>query len=97
MDVILSKLKLHLENPNFKESSEDRVKFKLDFIINNIKLSNTVTELQKVVEEVKKMSVSDESVDVVSNSMYEVKHTLVACRSVAEIEAKEMYGLVVLR
>ena len=56
VDVILNKLKLRMENPNDKENCEDRVKFKLDFIIINIKLSNTVTELQQVVEEVKKVS-----------------------------------------
>ena len=60
VDVILNKLKLHMENPDVKENSEDRVKFKLDFI----KLSNTVTELQQVVEELKKMSFSDGNVDV---------------------------------
>ena len=86
VDKVLDRLELKLIHQNIERSPEDRVKFKLDFIISNIKLTNTVTELQKAVKEVKKMS--DERVEVSSNLLDEVKHVLVACRSVSEIENK---------
>ena len=86
VDTVLGKLELKLVHQNNDRSPEDRVKFKLDFIIGNIKLANTVTELQMAVKEVKQMS--EEQVEVSSNLLDEVKHVLVDCRSVSEIETK---------
>ena len=64
VDNILDKLQLHLGNQNVKVSPQNRVKLKLDFIISNINLTNTVKDLEQVVKEVQKMTVSKESEDV---------------------------------
>ena len=88
VDNILDKLQLPLGNQNVKLSPENRVKLKLDFIIKNINLTNTVKELELVVKEVQKMTMSKESEDVDLSSLDQVKQVLVSCRSVSEIETK---------
>ena len=88
VDNILEKLQLHLGDQKEKLSQEKRVNLKLDFIISNINLTNTVKDLELVVKEVQKMTLSKESEDVGLSDMDQVKHVLVSCRSVSEIETK---------
>ena len=88
VDNILAKLDLHLGDQTVKLSQESRVMLKLDFISSNINLSNTVKDLQTVVKEVQKMSVSEEREDVSLSSQDHVKLVLQSCRSVSEIETK---------
>ena len=88
VDTILGKLKLHLGDQNVKQSEENRVKLKLDFIISNINLTNTVKDLELVVKEVQKMTLSKESECVGLSALDQVKQVLVSCRSVSEIETK---------
>ena len=88
VDNILAKLELHLEDQSEKLSQESRVKLKLDFIDSNINLTNTVKDLQMVVKEVQKMSVSEEKEDVSLSSLDQVMFVLLSCRSVSEIETK---------
>ena len=88
VDNILAKLDLHLGDQMVQQSQESRVKLKLDFIASNINLSNTVKELQSVVNQVQKMSVSEEREDASLSSLDHVKLILLSCRSVSEIETK---------
>jgi hypothetical protein len=80
--------KLQLEGPYLPENQVDRIKTKLDFIKCNIKFSNTVTELEKVVKEVKQMTISEEKVEDSSKKSEDVKNILLECRSVNEIEIR---------
>ena len=86
VDCILEKLCLN--PPNLHEGESDRIKAKLDFIIGNLVISKTVSKLEQVVEDVKKLSLSKEKLENGSNLTEEVKKVIGTCRSVAEIETK---------
>ena len=64
------------------------MKRKLDFINASIKLSETVGDLEKVVKEVKKLTLSENKKAKDFGVIDEVKKVLVSCRSVEEIEIK---------
>ena len=79
---------LALITPNRQEKKIDSIKHKLNFILKNLKVTKTVEELEKMVREVKKMTVSDSKVEGSSVEKDDLFRVLVACKSVAEIESK---------
>ena len=87
IDNIIKK-KMQLVPPPPKQSQIEDITFKLDYVTSNIKISNTVTELEKVVKEVKEMRLSEEKVETSMASTEEIKRVVGACRSISEIENK---------
>ena len=81
---------LELVAPNRQEKQVDTIKHKLDYILKNLKVSKTVDELEKMVREVKKMTVSNLKVEASSGEKEkeDIFRVLVACKSVAEIESR---------
>ena len=87
VDDILDKL--HLKFPDdLQVCVKDRIKSKLSFIKGNIRIFETVTELSKVIKEVKLMTLSEENNHEASSSLEDIKRILMECRSVSDIEAK---------
>ena len=80
---------LELVAPNRQEKQVDTIKHKLDYFLKNLKVSKTVDELEKMVREVKKMTVSNLKVEASSGEKEkeDIFRVLVACKSVAEIES----------
>lgn len=87
VDDILRKLQLFFP-PNQGNSQQERIRFKLSFLKGNIRISSAVSDLEKVVKEVKSMTLSEEKVDNCLSSLEEVKNVLVACKSVTEVETR---------
>ena len=71
-----------------------RIKDKVQFILANIKVENTVEDLEKILNEVRDIKVAGKVVDTEENKKVksatgeDVKALLKSCRSVAEVEAK---------
>ena len=92
VDLIIEELML--ESPSHQETHMDTIKYKLDYILKNVKVSRKVNELEQVVKEVKAMTLSKADEKLV-NEKEEVEHEkenvykiLLACKNIAEIESK---------
>ena len=79
---------LALITPNTHGKKIDSIKHKLDYILKILKVSKTVQELEKMVRDVKKLTVSDSKVEGSFVEKEDLFKVLVACKSVAEIESK---------
>ena len=85
-DLIIEKLQL--TSTNLEGNQVDRLKKKLDLINASIKLSDAVCDLEKIVKEVKKLTLTENKDSNNISMIDEVKKELVSCRSVEEIENK---------
>ena len=79
---------LALITPNRHEKKIDSIKHKLDYILKKLKVSKTVEEFEKMVRDVKKITVSDSKVERSFVEKEDLFRVLVACKSVAELELK---------
>ena len=79
---------LKLVTPNTQGTVIDNIKYKLDYILKNVKVSTAVEELEQVVKEVKAMTMSGEKVEEVTVEKEDIYKVLVACKNIVEIETK---------
>ena len=84
-DRVIAKMTLITYNRHVKKI--DSIIHKLDQFLKKLKVSKTVEELEKMVRDVKKITVLDSKVEG-SFEKKDLLRVLVACKSVAEFELK---------
>ena len=85
VDRVIEEMALITHNRHVKKIGG--IKHKLDYILKKLKVSKTVEELEKMVRDVKKITVLDSKVEG-SFEKEDLIRVLVACKSVAEFELK---------
>ena len=79
---------LNCSTQSTEKNQLERIDINLQLVKSHLKLMNTVSELEKVVQEVKNISLTEEKVETCSDGKVEENRIMIACKSVAEIESK---------
>ena len=79
---------LNCSTQSTEKNQLERIDINLQLVKSHLKLMNTVSELEKVVQGVKNISLTEEKVETCSDGKVEENRIMIACKSVAEIESK---------